>query len=126
MLSECLLTVSNTLSSPQGCIGSSASLEVASSFVYTNFSALSILCKSSCLSEVSALYLLWDFFFFLTSITLAVLEESFGMHQVLFKQLSVFFYASSLSSPNMPAIVQTDYTHQAIMDILIVKQSRGD
>lgn len=64
--------------------------------------------------------------FFLISITLAVLEESFGMHQVLFKQLSGFFYASSLSSPNMPAIVQTDYTHQAIMDILIVKQSRGD
>lgn len=98
VLSECLLTFSNTLSSPQGCIGSSASLEVASSFVYTNFSALAVLCKSACLSEVSALYLLWDFFF-LTSITLAVLEESFGMHQVLFKQLSGVFYASSLSSP---------------------------
>lgn len=62
---KCLFTVLNTISSPQCCIDSSASLEVAfaSSFVYTNFSALSILYKFACLSEVSALYLLWDVFF---------------------------------------------------------------
>lgn len=62
---KCLFTVLNTISSPQCCIDSSASLEVAyaSSFVHTHFSALSILYKSACLSEVSALYLLWDVFF---------------------------------------------------------------